>query len=69
MEITSNMLCTISSQHNPCHGDFGGPLVADGVLIGLASWNPFCSNAGYSTAFTRIASSPIRSFIRGIVGF
>lgn len=68
--VTSNMLCTTSTAHNPCHGDFGGPLVtSNNVMIGIASWNPFCSHAGYSTVFTRIAATPIRSFIRNVVGF
>lgn len=67
--VTSNMLCTMSTAHNPCHGDFGGPLVTNNnVMIGIASWNPFCSNAGYSTVFTRIGATPIRSFIRNVAG-
>lgn len=69
MEITSSMLCTLSSTTNPCHGDFGGPLVANNLLVGIASWNPFCTDSGYSTAFTRIAAVPIRAFIREVVGF
>lgn len=67
-EVTSNMLCTAPTSQNICHGDYGGPLVSFNVLIGIASWNPYCGSQTHTAAFTRIAAPLIRHFIRETSG-
>ncbi|XP_065335680.1 trypsin-1-like [Cloeon dipterum] len=37
-----------------CNGDSGGPLLVDGVAVGLVSWANECALQGYPTVYTRL---------------
>nr|XP_022913016.1 transmembrane protease serine 9-like [Onthophagus taurus] len=39
-----------------CYGDSGGPIVQDGVLVGVVSWGVSCGMTGAPSVHTRIAS-------------
>ncbi|XP_026467310.1 chymotrypsin-2-like [Ctenocephalides felis] len=54
--ITSNQVCTYMGQGTgACSGDFGGPLVSNNRLIGIASWGINCA-AGNPDVFTKVFS-------------
>jgi trypsin len=38
-----------------CYGDSGGPLIADGRLIGIISWGSGCARQGTPGVYTRVA--------------
>lgn len=63
VEVTSAMFCagSFTGEFDSCNGDTGGPLVADGMLIGLASWGKGCAEYGYPGVYTRI--SVLRAWI------
>lgn len=53
--IYDGTLCTYAGQRQgTCSGDFGGPLVANGQLIGVSSWAWPCAFAR-PDGFTRIS--------------
>ncbi|CAG2110129.1 unnamed protein product, partial [Medioppia subpectinata] len=37
--VTDRMICASNPSAGGCSGDTGGPLVADGRLVGILSWN------------------------------
>ncbi|MFN2496185.1 MAG: trypsin-like serine protease [Pseudonocardiaceae bacterium] len=39
-----------------CYGDSGGPMIADGRLIGIISWGSGCARAGTPGVYVRVAS-------------
>lgn len=61
--ITQTSLCAGENLRDTCDGDNGGPLVAFGRLIGIASWNFGCGDATLPAVFTRIAAANIRTWI------
>jgi len=54
--VFPTQVCTNSSDRGPCHGDSGGPLTANGKLIGLVSWMNNCGSTVYPTVYTRVGS-------------
>ncbi|XP_049801274.1 mite allergen Der p 3-like [Schistocerca nitens] len=38
-----------------CNGDSGSPMLVDGVVVGLASWQQGCALEGYPTVYTRVS--------------
>lgn len=56
-------LCATAVPHTvgTCSGDTGGPLVVDGVLVGIVSWISEVCTVGEPTAYTRV--SVYRKFI------
>lgn len=62
-DVTSAMFCagSFTGEFDACFGDTGGPLVSDGMLIGLASWGYGCAEYGYPGVYTSI--SAVRSWI------
>lgn len=57
VQVTSQMFCAGSFQgeFDFCNGDTGGPMVANGILVGLASWGKNCAEYGYPGVYTRIS--------------
>ncbi|XP_063982737.1 serine protease 48-like [Diachasmimorpha longicaudata] len=52
--VTSGEICTFTqSGEGVCNGDSGGPLAADGVLIGIVSYGIPCG-MGHPDVFTRV---------------
>jgi len=66
--ITERMICAANQSGNKgsCVGDLGGPLVADGKLIGIASWQHGCGYPNYPDGYTNVAK--VRSFIKDVSG-
>lgn len=55
-DVTDNNVCVlIGGGHGVCHGDSGGPLAANGYLIGIVSWGMGCA-AGFPDVFTRVSA-------------
>lgn len=48
-------------------GDYGGPLVVDGTLIGLASWGLGCARPNFPGVYTSVPA--FRDFIAEATGF
>jgi len=57
------MICAAvpSGGNNACNGDSGGPLVVEGTLVGIVSWGIGCTEAGYPTVYSNVAT--LRSFV------
>ncbi|KAG5889543.1 hypothetical protein JTB14_024952 [Gonioctena quinquepunctata] len=55
----TNICCGSHDGHNfptnICDGDFGGPLVVDGKLVGIASFTSDICDAGHPNVFTNVA--------------
>ncbi|KAJ8939517.1 hypothetical protein NQ318_022235 [Aromia moschata] len=57
-KITERMICAGNINHDgegACLGDSGGPMVANGKLVGLVSWGRGCAVAGYPGVYASIA--------------
>lgn len=56
--VSDAMFCagSFTSEFDACNGDTGGPLVANGQLIGLVSWGMGCAEWGYPGVYTSIAA-------------
>lgn len=53
--IYNGTICTLRNMGNgACFGDSGGPLTANGKLIGLVSWGVPCA-VGFPDQFTRVS--------------
>lgn len=42
------MICAGKTTQALCYGDQGGPLVSNGLLVGIGSYNPPCSGSSTS---------------------
>ena len=53
-----SMVCAAASdgRTDACYGDSGGPMVADGRLIGIISWGSGCAREGTPGVYVRVAS-------------
>lgn len=45
-----------STGKDACGGDSGGPLIHDGVVIGITAWGLDCADPKYPGAYTMVAS-------------
>jgi trypsin len=62
--ITANMICAAGTGVAICNGDFGGPLVVNGILVGIASWGYGCADAQYPDVYTNVVK--YKSFVTEI---
>uniref|UniRef100_A0A1B0DK65 Peptidase S1 domain-containing protein n=1 Tax=Phlebotomus papatasi TaxID=29031 RepID=A0A1B0DK65_PHLPP len=64
--ITARMFCAGFKEGGKgvCMGDSGGPLVRNGIQYGIVSWGMSCGEAHFPAVYTRIASPPIRDWIK-----
>lgn len=54
--ITESNICSFSNfGEGACHGDSGGPLAVQNILVGIVSWGHPCAK-GYPDVFTRVSS-------------
>ncbi|XP_055697589.1 trypsin 5G1-like [Phlebotomus papatasi] len=67
--ITARMFCAGFEEGGKgvCMGDSGGPLVRNGIQYGVVSWGMSCGEAHFPAVYTRIASPPIRDWIKTTV--
>ncbi|XP_036150680.1 chymotrypsin-1-like isoform X1 [Monomorium pharaonis] len=56
VNVIDSHVCTLTKKgEGACYGDFGGPLVVDGVQIGIFSFGNPCA-LGYPDVYTRVTS-------------
>ncbi|XP_047109610.1 mite allergen Eur m 3-like [Schistocerca piceifrons] len=46
----------VDERGSSCDGDSGGPLLHEGVVVGLVSWSYRCATPPYPTVYTRVSS-------------
>ncbi|KAJ2939447.1 hypothetical protein O0L34_g10880 [Tuta absoluta] len=57
--VTYNMMCTGvigTKEVGACTGDEGGPVILNGLIVGITSWGYGCGQANYPRVNTRISS-------------
>ncbi|CAG9859132.1 unnamed protein product [Phyllotreta striolata] len=53
----TNNICTLNERSNNCHGDDGGPLSQDGVLVGTVTWHVRpCGKSNAPNVFTKVSN-------------
>lgn len=62
------MICAGAGVLDKCIGDFGGGLVMDNKLIGVASSSRNCGDSRFPGLYARVSSQIIKSFIRSVTG-
>lgn len=62
------MICAGAGVLDKCIGDFGGGLVMDNKLIGVASFSRNCGDSRFPGLYARVSSSIIKTFIRSVTG-
>ncbi|KRT83696.1 Trypsin, partial [Oryctes borbonicus] len=67
-EITDQMLCAgiEGGGKDACQDDSGGPLVVDGVLVGIVSWGIGCAEPEYLGVYSSVPA--LRSYISEVSG-
>lgn len=56
--VTENMICAGRFETGgvgSCDHDTGGPLVVNGVLVGVTSWSYGCARPKYPSVFTKVS--------------
>lgn len=56
--ITDNMICAGFAEggKDSCSSDSGGPIVENGILIGVVSFGRGCAEAGFPGVYTRLGN-------------
>lgn len=54
--VNERMICAgdMEGGKGICIGDSGGPMMVNGVVIGITSWGLGCARSGYPGVFTRV---------------
>ncbi|XP_043277367.1 chymotrypsin-1-like [Venturia canescens] len=57
MPIRDSQVCTFNPdvETGACHGDSGGPLTIDGILVGVTSWGFECASKKWPAVLTRVS--------------
>lgn len=56
--VTNNMVCSGwlgVGGRGQCNGDSGGPLIHNGVVVGITSWGYKCAESYYPGVNTRVS--------------
>ena len=64
--ITEYMFCAGRAGRSACHGDSGGPVVYNGIQVGLVSWGLSCQRPDYPVVYTNIIK--LRDWIHKYTG-
>lgn len=66
--ITETMICAGYDEggRDACNMDSGGPLTANGQLVGIVSWGAGCAQPNFPGVYANVAN--LRSFITEISG-
>ncbi len=65
--VHSSVFCARDEEQKTCEGDSGGPVVLDGVLVGVVSWGKIgCSYDGQPGVYTNVAQ--YTEWIRAQIG-
>lgn len=54
--MTENMICAGRALRSACHGDSGGPVVYNGVQIGVVSWGSDCQRPEVTGVYANVYS-------------
>lgn len=60
------MICAGAGVLDKCIGDFGGGLVMDNKLIGVASSSRNCGDSRFPGLYARVSSQLIKNFILSV---
>ncbi|KAF2882268.1 hypothetical protein ILUMI_23888 [Ignelater luminosus] len=65
-DITENMFCFIDPEGtgDSCSRDSGGPIVVDGVQVGVVSFGDKCNVAGVPSVYAKLSSKDISSHLK-----
>ena len=64
--ITENMFCAGRAGKSACNGDSGGPVLFDGVQVGISSWTMSCQRPDFPVVYANVYS--LRQWIHNISG-
>lgn len=53
-ELSDDMFCAGRAGRDSCSGDSGGPVVANGLLVGVVSWGEGCAHPGYPGIYASV---------------
>jgi trypsin len=53
-DLSDDMFCAGRAGRDSCYGDSGGPVVANGLLVGVVSWGEGCARQGYPGIYASV---------------
>ncbi|EFX73011.1 hypothetical protein DAPPUDRAFT_110246 [Daphnia pulex] len=54
--VGANMLCAAAPDTDTCGGDSGGPVIVNGVVVGITSFGVGCADPKYAGVYTRVST-------------
>ncbi|GBP06444.1 Trypsin-6 [Eumeta japonica] len=54
--VNSKMICAGTIGQDACRGDSGGPLILEGVVVGIVSRGASCGSGEYPTIYTKVSA-------------
>ncbi|EFX78607.1 hypothetical protein DAPPUDRAFT_53218, partial [Daphnia pulex] len=54
--VGANMLCAAAPDTDTCQGDIGGPVIVNGVVVGITSFAVGCADPKYAGVYTRVST-------------